>query len=410
MKRILLFPASTAQREAFIKAREMGFYIVTVDRNPQAECFALADESFCLDPGDAAALLDLVRAYHASKPLSGALLVGCDIPVSAAKAAAVLNTPCLSVQAAKLTVDKLGMKRVLRASGLPVPDFYRVENATQVQQLLAQHRCRMVIKPNDNSAARGVWQLEPGDDCDAAFRQAVANVKRNGVIFEKFEQGAQVSIEGIVFGGAVHVTGFADRNYAYLDRFFPHIIENGATMPTNLPDRARIEIERTFCAGVRALGIDNSVVKGDMVYTSEGAKIIEIAGRMSGGKFASLLAPQSTGIDLIAAALTLATGGMPAKESLRPSRTRGAAVRYFFPPPGRLSQLAGLDVARANPGVFELVMRFKPGDILPEITSHADRAGWVLCSAETRAQAVRTAEKAISDVSFQVEASAPVCS
>ncbi len=403
MNRILLLPAGIPQREAFIQAKELGLYIVTVDRSGAAPCFRLADEHFSLDPGNEIELLDFVAEYHLRKPLSGVLLVGCDIPVSCAKVAKFLGTPGIDVDSAKLTVDKFAMKKVLYQRGLAVPDFFEVKCAEDLKRHVHEFNCKMVLKPNDNCGARGILQINPESDFEAAFDYARQNVKESGVLLEKFESGPQVSIEGLVYEGNVYVTGFADRNYEFIDRFYPYIIENGATIPTALSKSHQEEIIELFSQGVKALGINNSVAKGDMVYTEEGAKIIEIAGRISGGKFSSCLVPKATGVNLLKAALKLANGQNPDVESLQPTRNRSVAVRYFFPSGGKLSRINNVEEAKSLLGISELVTTYEPGDCISEIKCHADRGGWVVSSGNTRTEAIRTAGKAVSTVEFEVE-------
>ena len=402
-RRILLFPASQAQREAFVAARELGLEIVAVDRNPEAACRPLADVFASIDPGDADALVAFALEQHRLTPLSGVLVVGCDLPVSCARVAQALGTPAISLEAAALTVDKLRMKQVLRECGVAVPDFYPVQNAEEVSRLLDRLNRPMVIKPNDNCGARGVQQLFPGDDCQAAFAQAAANIKRQGVILEVFEPGMQISIEALVVKGEIHITGFADRNYEYLSRFRPYILENGATLPTALSPEQKTAVETLFAQGVRALGINDSVAKGDMVLGPEGAKIIEIAGRVSGGKFASMIVPEATGVRLLHAALQVAVGLEFDPVSLRPNRDKGVAVRYMFPPAGRLVALEGVEAARRIPGVVELVTCYAKGDVIGPMHSHASRGGWVVCVARDRATAVSTAQRAIAAVRFVTE-------
>jgi biotin carboxylase len=401
--RILLFPAGPAQKEAFLAARELGLYIVTVDRDPAAACRPLADEFYELDPGDAEGLSKFALTYHREKPLLGALLVGCDIPVSCARAAQAIGSPGISVESAALTVDKFRMKQVLRGKGVAVPDFYAVTSAAEVEAIMRANPRRMIIKPNDNSGARGVLQLTPDSDLEAAFAYAAANVKRQGVILEAFEEGLQVSTEALVHNGTVHVTGFADRNYEYLTRFFPHVLENGATLPSVLSDSEQAEVSAMFERGIRALGIDNSVAKGDMVYTGEGAKVIEIAGRISGGKFASMIVPESNGVKLLHAALQAATGQTPDPAYLAPSKNRGVAVRYMFPGPGRVTAIEGEEAVRGTEGLLELVITSGVGSTIRPMTSHVDRAGWVVCAGPDRETAIARAESAIREIRFITE-------
>lgn len=402
-KSILLYPAGIPQKEAFIEAKRQGLRIVSVDRNPDAPLKQLADDFYHLDPSDETAFLKFLREYKQKRVLDGVLIVGCDLPVSCAVAGEELGTPAIGKSSAILTVDKIAMKEQFKQFDVSTPDFFAVSSGDEVRQIVENYNTRMIIKPNDNCGARGVMQLKPGDDYNKIFNYAKANSKKDGkVILEIFEEGTQISIEGLVYEKVI-VTGFADRNYEYIDRFFPHVIENGATMPTALSAEEKGALIKEFIKGVKALGIDNSVAKGDIVYGENGPKVIEIAGRVSGGKFASMLVPESTGVNLLEAAISLATGKAPEIEKLKPHFERGVAVRYMFPPEGILISIEGVEEARKIPGVLELVTLVKPGEKVGVIRSHADRAGWVVAVGNNRKEAVQIVEKAINSVVFNVK-------
>ncbi len=330
-------------------------------------------------------------------------MVGCDIPVSCAKVAKAIGSRGISIEAAELTVDKFRMKQVLREKGVRVPDFYAVKSADEVKSIMRKNPRLMIIKPNDNSGARGVLQLTPDSDLDAAFNYALNNVKKQGVILEVFEKGIQVSTEALVLDGKVFITGFADRNYEYIERFFPYVLENGATLPSILSIQEQTAVNEMFEAGIHALDINNGVAKGDMIYTEEGAKVIEIAGRISGGKFASMIVPESNGVKLLHAALQAAIGQNPDSEYLTPSKNRGVAVRYMFPNPGKVIAIKGEKNARKTKGLIELVITNHIGSFINPMTSHVARAGWVVCSAPDRETAIKRAESVIKQIHFVTE-------
>jgi biotin carboxylase/2-polyprenyl-3-methyl-5-hydroxy-6-metoxy-1,4-benzoquinol methylase len=399
---LLLYPAGIAQEEAFIEAKRQGLKIVTVDENPDAPLKPLADEFHHVNPADEGTFLKFIREYKHNNTLDGVLIVGCDLPVSCAIAGKELGTPAISPVAASLTVDKIAMKERLRECDVAVPDFFAVCSGTEVRQIVEGFGSKMVIKPNDNCGARGVMQLHPGDDYDAAFNYAKVNTKKDGkVILEKFIKGVQISIEGLAYGN-VTVTSFADRNYEHIDHLSPYIIENGATMPTELSAEKKDAVIQEFIKGVKALGIDNSVAKGDMVMGKDGPVVIEIAGRISGGKFATKMVPESTGVNLLEAAISLAVGKSPEIKKLKPLFERGVAVRYMFPPKGILVSIDGVEEARAMSGILELVTVANPDEEVGLISCHADRGGWVVAVGKTRTEAVRNAEKAIKTVVFNV--------
>ncbi len=398
-KTLLLYPAGIAQREAFMEAKKQGLHIVTVDADEGAPMRELAHEFFHLNPADSAALLAFVRDYVAQSAIDGVLLVGCDLPVPYAQVADFLGRPALSEQAARLTVDKIGMKRAMSRAGVSVPEFYSVSAPEQLAEIMQSTSGRMILKPNDNCGARGIMQVFAGDDYRRCFDYAMRHSRGDKrLVLEKFVDGLQISIEALVLSGRVHVTGLADRNYEFLDRYAPHIIENGATMPTSLSHAEREATIAMFERAVFALGLDNCVVKGDMIFSPRGAVVVELAGRISGGKFASQLVPRANGVNLLAAAIRFAVGETVDFSALQPRYERGVAVRYLFTPAGVVREINGLAAASAIAGVVETVVVRKVGDSVGDICCHADRSGWVVAAADTRTDAVAIAERAVDAI------------
>jgi biotin carboxylase len=148
----------------------------------------------------------------------------------------------------------------------------------------------------------------------------------------------------------------------------------------------------------RALGIERGVAKGDLVWTPDGPKVIEIAARLSGGDFCESLVPLSTaldaalpegGVNYVRAAIQIALGAEPRWDELALPVRRHVANRYFFPPPGRLAAIEGVGAVRAQPWVRKLELCYQPGEIVPPPTSHATRAGVFVVVADDAAELAR---------------------
>ena len=56
-------------------------------------------------------------------------------------------------------------------------------------------------------------------------------------MIEKYIEGPQLSTESIIINGKCYTIGFSDRNYEYLNKFSPYIIENGGDLPSALPSQ-----------------------------------------------------------------------------------------------------------------------------------------------------------------------------
>jgi biotin carboxylase len=221
---------------------------------------------------------------------------------------------------------------------------------------------------------------------------------------EEFLPGPQVSTESIVLDGIAYTPGFADRNYEYLDRYAPHIIENGGDLPSRLPESTQEEIRSLVQKAARSMGIGNGVVKGDMVVSDGKAYVIELAARLSGGYFCTHEIPLNTGVDFVGQAIRLALGERLDPLALTPRFQKGVAQRYLFPEPGRVVRITGEEDVARRPGIVHCEIRVAVGDVIGPMDSHPARPGVVIATGDTREVAINRAVAAVKDICIETEA------
>jgi len=401
MKILLILGAGKEQAAAFEAARARNIRTIALDMNPEAPARALADEFHPVSTRDRDAILKFAREYPSR--IDGVMTIASDIPHMVSAAAEVLGARHIPVAVAELCVHKLRMKEVLRDAGVNVPAFARIARAADLKAFAAQVGYPIVVKPVDSSGARGVQRLSAGMDLEAAFAYAGRYSFGGGVIAEKFISGLQISTEGLMHDGVFHCTGFADRNYARLDDARPFMVEDGGDIPTvlNAADKALVEAE--FEKATRALGIDWGPSKGDMILGGDGRPyVIEIAARLSGGNFCYDKVPWSTGVDIVDILVDMAVGNPVDAARFMPTRAMATSQRYFFPAPGVIRDIRGLD-AVAGGAIRKVDVWAKAGDAVAAAENHPSRVGYVISCAPTRAQAVAAAEDAVRRVRFVTE-------
>lgn len=185
-------------------------------------------------------------------------------------------------------------------------------------------------------------------DIEALYRRSIEESFSGQVIIEEYLQGPQVSTETLFHQGKGYTAGFVDRNYEMLDVFAPYILENGGWQPSRLSKLQRSEIEKLIDDVAKALDIENGVIKGDIVYTETGAKVIEVATRLSGGDFSESLVPLGLGINYVRTALEIALNIKPDFEALIPKQNKFVANRYFFPEKGQLIGIHGIEQVKTQ--------------------------------------------------------------
>jgi len=402
MRTLWIVSGGTEAVPGIRRAKEMGLYVVVSDSNPRAPGFELADHSVVVSTYDVEATVEAARRYHRTvRPLDGVICIAADVPLTVASVAAELGLSSIPVETARLATDKLAMKQRFAARGIPIPWFSPVDSAACLHARVAERGFPLVIKPLDSRGARGVLRLTEGVDLGWAFQYAQQFSPSSRVMVEEYLPGPQISTESVLMEGVGFTPGFSDRNYEFLARFAPHIIENGGQLPSRLNASDQEAVTRLAEQAARALGLRNGTAKGDMVLTPEGPKVIEVAARLSGGWFSTDQIPLATGVDLVGAAIRLALGEKVPTEDLKPRFHQAVAIRYFFPAPGQVVAIKNVERFRHLPWLHKLGFFVGPGDRVEPMTDHVQQTGFVITTDNTRDQAVAHALQVIETVEIK---------
>lgn len=388
-----------------VRAREMGLHVVVSDGSADAPGLAIADDALIESTYDVDGTVRAARHYHETvRPIDGVICIASDVPLTVAAVAADLGLVGVAPESARLSMDKLAMKDRFAADGIRIPWYAAVGSPAELATAVGEHGLPLVIKPVDSRGARGVLRLGDDTDLDWAYAHAASNSPTGRVMIERYLEGRQLSTESIVVGGVAYTPGFADRNYEYLDRFAPFMIENGGDLPTQLDAEMRTAVCETVQGTVDSLKMDSGVIKGDIVVHDGAPHVIEMALRLSGGYLCSHEIPLSTGVDFLGQAIRVVLGEKPDSSELEATLHRGVSQRWLFPDPGRVTAISGVAEVAARPEIAFCEIRVQEGSLISEVQDHPGRAGVVITVADSREEATRSAESAVASIRIETEA------
>jgi biotin carboxylase len=342
--------------------------------------------------------------YNKNKhTINGVIAMAADVPLTVAHVATKLGLTAPDIKTASLSMNKLAMKQKFLKENIAVPWFKQVKNPKDIYTALKERSEKLVVKPVDSRGARGVSLAWHNSNLEKIFNDAIAVSPSSTVMVEEFIEGPQISTETLVVNGKCHTPGFVDRNYEHLEKFFPNIIEDGGQQPTLLSIKQKDTVTALAEQAALVMGIKNGVAKGDMVLSRNGPVVIETAARLSGGWLSSHQIPLGTGVDFIKAAILIALGEKPDPKDIVPQFTKGTAIRYFFAHPGKVKAILNADKIAALPWVAEFKLFINPGDTVLPVTNHTARSGFVLTTGKDRAEAVKRAQMAVSEIDIITE-------
>lgn len=387
-KSILIIGGGLLQVPIIETAKSMKLKVIVADMNPEAPGIKIADDKIIMSTKDVEGMVRVARKYAEKDPIHAVITAGTDASMTVAAVANNLGLPGIRYVDAEAASNKVKMRKRLKEHNVPIPAFAAVWNIQDARDALDYLTFPLVMKPSDNMGARGVIKVNNRDELYAAFKHSKKNSPTGEVILEEYMEGPEVSVDALVWNGNFKMTGIADR---IIERE-PYFIEIGHTMPSFLSKEILDEVERVMIAGMKALGITIGAGKGDIKVTPNGVKVGEIAARLSGGFMSAFTYPLSTGINLNRAAILIAFGEEP--DDLEPKFNRVSIERALIASPGKLVSITGIEEARDIPGVNEIFMQSKVGDIINEPTNNLDKSGHVIITGNS----LEEAEKIFTEV------------
>jgi biotin carboxylase len=319
---------------------------------------------------------DLMAAVKSeTTPISGVITFAEALVPAVAKVAAELELPWVSERTAQLARDKYKMRVDAAKHNVPQPRFGLARTLDEALEVSDHVGFPLVLKPVLGTGSmfvrsvanrgeltehfdffrEGAWDKFTKDPLHAAAKEEYDGA----LLLEEFVGGPEISVESLVVGGVTHSVAIHDKPLPT----GPTFEEVYACTPTRLPaDIVAAAYEAAADVHV-ALGIEVGGTHVEFrLRNGNEPVLLEAAARLGGGPiYRSVLL--STGVDMVEAALDLATGRHPRIEPWE--RTMAVGFWNIFPAEaGRFVAAQGIDEARGDDRVVELDIYRAFGDEL----------------------------------------------
>lgn len=396
-KKMMILGASALQVPAIKKAKELGYEVISVDYDPEAVGFELADIKLVVSTLDQEEVLRQARIYNPDVIITSTS----DGPV---RTAAYVNEkmgkqPDLSYEDSLCATIKSYMRERLKECNVPIPQYYAVKNKEEFIKAVQGIAGDMIVKPADNAGSRGVVLLKKDpatgktqpEDVTTVYEYSKSNSRNGIVMVEEFMEGEEVSVEAMTVNGETTIITITDK----LTTPPPYFVELGHAEPSRHPLELQEKIKEVTKHAVAAIRLQNGPSHTEVKLTKNGPKIVELAARLGGDFITSKLVPLSTGVDMVGNSVVLATGGTV---DLAKKWNKGAAIRFIPGETGTIAKMYIPDELKELPGIEEIVLYKTVGDIVDGTKSSNDRLGHVVATGVDAKEAITRAEEAIEKI------------
>ena len=326
----------------------------------------------------------------------------------AALAAKRMGIPYNSPASVAASRDKFLAHDQFRAAGLLVPEFRRVALSEGPEHAAQEAHYPCVLKPLGLSASRGVIRANNTAEFTVAFRRIerlladpdIARLHEDQDRFlqvESFIEGREFALEGILTHGELRVLALFDKPDPLDGPFFEETIY---VTPSREDAATQDAIVRTTQAAVKALGLTHGPIHAETRVNSGGVWMLEVAARPIGGLCARVL----PGLEdlILRHAAGVESGGLAMP-------TPAAGVMMIpIPREGIYVDVEGLNAARAQPGIEDVIITAKQGQKLVPLPEGASYLGFIFARWETTDAVERALRSSHAQLRFEIATALPV--
>ena len=389
MKKLLVIGAGFLQTFVIKKAKEMGYTVLTVDANPNAEGFAYADKYAVINIVDEQACLEYAKAEQIDGVLTAATDYGV---ITASYIAQEMNLPGLKYSVVKMIKNKYQTRKCLIDNTVDdTEQAYEVSENTDITVLQSKLHYPVMVKPCDGSGSRGASRVDNADELKAACDLAMKASITSRATIETFIFGKEYGAETLVVDGIPHVLAIMQKWMTQP----PHYAELGHAIPNDLNPETEQKARKCVENAIKALGINFGSVNMDMLITPQGnVHIIDIGARMGGNLIGSHIIKAGTGIDYMAAMICNAIGD---RVDLSAKSKTAVVTRLLAFNEGVITKIPDIKEIEQKYGVtIEHHMRL--GDTVNEYHTNLDGCGYIVAIDCDVNQAIEKAENALDEI------------
>jgi biotin carboxylase/SAM-dependent methyltransferase len=393
---ILFIGGGPLQEPALRAARALGAEVLLVDRDPAPHCAPLATEHAVLDGGDVSGILCAAAAWSARYRIATCHGNNEFALPAAAACNELLDLPGPRPAAVLRCAHKPLMRELLARHGVAIPEGGALLGRPGAD---LPRPLPFVAKAAQGAGSVGVARIASRADWQ---RYGAALRGPTPLVVEAWVAGTHHDVQGVMVGGVLRGVAIADR------QFGPKVLANAPDVevseclpvrgvyPSALAACGRAAIAELTERAARALGIDDSPVKADVVWTPDGPVLLELGPRFHGEIVSAFLVPAASGEEPIRDWFRYALGGVwwptPAE------RAHTAVWTAILPERDRRVRAGARAEVAGRPDVRALVWRFADNTGQGAYADNREVRGLVVTANAGRERALREADRVLAAI------------
>lgn len=229
--------------------------------------------------------------------------------------------------------SKYHMRKALEKGNVPIPKFKLCKNYEELIEGIREIKTPCVAKPVGGNASYGTFMIRDEKDLETLkenYENSIKFLKEKAIdgdvfafnkeemdligvndhvdmvtdyLVEEYMDGHEISIDSFVQNGKVTMMGVEDQ----IRMTYPYFMQLAARLPYIYEDGEKETIQKLLEDTMNAMNIKNSATHTEIMFTSQGPKIVELGCRIGGDDLHETIL-EVTGYNLMYESIMIALG------------------------------------------------------------------------------------------------------
>jgi len=369
LKKILILGSNHLICEIVRKAKEMGLFTVVVDWNPleRAPAKKIADAYYDVSLADTEKIVEIIKKDNIGGVITG--FVDSYLPYYA-DICEKAGLPCYGTKEQfKILGDKKLYKELCRKFKVPTIDEYNVDKVFSDEKYREEIVYPVLVKPVDNSGARGVSVCANYDELVIGYEKALSFSPSKTVLIETFVKGREITTFYMFVDGEVYHIGHGNRLIGDKQKGVIGLPVGYSFPADNLPIYEK-KILKNVKEMFKSIGLRNGMLFMQNLVKDNICYVYDIGYRLT-GSLEYILTEEVAGFNALEYLINFATTGNMLQGAKDAKKLRADWGKYCFNltvlvKPGEIYGVEGVEQVRNIKGVFRVVENHVPGETIPE--------------------------------------------
>ncbi len=366
-KKILIMGGQALSIDIVNEAKSMGVYTIVTDWYPESRSPAkkIADKSFMVSTADVDAVVKLIE----DEEIDGVLTGFTDSTLQYyQRVCEKANVPCYITQKQiDITTHKVKFKTLCNKFQVPVVEEYKIENDLNPGHL-KKIKYPVIVKPVDNSGARGISICNNENELINAYKNALDFSESKTVIVERYMTSKEATIFYVLRNGDIYLTAIGNRHTKHnQEGVIP--LPVAYSFPSQNVKKYQEELNDRVIDMFKSIGMQNGMVF-IQTFIEDGEFIFYEMGYRLTGSLEYKILDVIGGLNPLKMMIKYAVSGdMGSGEILKnfnPNFNNFACNITLLGKPGQIGNITGIDKVKNIPGVIDAFPSYKEGDTIPE--------------------------------------------